>query len=225
MIGARASQRCELCRSESRHGQEASEQLRKKQWRTFKAKGVKLKRRASLGLTTGVGSIFSVPSPSMAREAKLNFEFIREDKDKQLESLWRETKIRNVLPWEDIADEAERLLAISNVNRNAANEGHDDGEQENDQEVERNETDYSEIVFGRRRPVSVVVEWTNKVLFVVEFKRKSHQRRDYRERGKSRAMAQHDILVRSLQKVAGDAKGENGGWKIKLIIFVGGTSG
>jgi hypothetical protein len=161
----------------------------------------------------------------MAREAKLNFEFIREDKDKQLESLWRETKIRNVLPWEDIADEAERLLAISNVNRNAANEGHDDGEQENDQEVERNETDYSEIVFGRRRPVSVVVEWTNKVLFVVEFKRKSHQRRDYRERGKSRAMAQHDILVRSLQKVAGDAKGENGGWKIKLIIFVGGTSG
>ena len=139
MIGARASQRCELCRSESRHGQEASEQLRKKQWRTFKAKGVKLKRRASLGLTTGVGSIFSVPSPSMAREAKLNFEF--------------------------------------------------------------------------------------KVLFVVEFKRKSHQRRDYRERGKSRAMAQHDILVRSLQKVAGDAKGENGGWKIKLIIFVGGTSG
>ena len=41
----------------------------------------------------------------------------------------------------------------------------------------------------------------------------------------SRAMAQHDILVRSLQKVAGDAKGENGGWKIKLIIFVGGTSG
>jgi hypothetical protein len=38
-------------------------------------------------------------------------------------------------------------------------------------------------------------------------------------------MAQPDILVRSLKKVAEDAEGENGGWKIKLIIFVGGTSG
>jgi hypothetical protein len=38
-------------------------------------------------------------------------------------------------------------------------------------------------------------------------------------------MAQHDILIRSLDKVAGDEEGENGEWKIKLIIFVGGTSG
>jgi hypothetical protein len=37
-------------------------------------------------------------------------------------------------------------------------------------------------------------------------------------------MVQHDILVRSLKKVAEDAEGENGGWKIKRIIFVGGTS-
>jgi hypothetical protein len=38
-------------------------------------------------------------------------------------------------------------------------------------------------------------------------------------------MAQLDILVRSLKKVAEDAEGENGGWKIELKIFVGGTSG
>jgi hypothetical protein len=30
-------------------------------------------------------------------------------------------------------------------------------------------------------------------------------------------MAQHDILVQSLKKLAEDAEGENGGWKIKLI--------
>jgi hypothetical protein len=70
-----------------------------------------------------------------------------------------------------------------------------------------------------------VVDWTNKILFVLEFKRTSDQKRDYRERGESRARAQHDILIRSLEKVAGEAEGENGGWKIKLIIFVGGTSG
>jgi len=39
------------------------------------------------------------------------------------------------------------------------------------------------------------------------------------------SIAQNDILVRSLKKVAEDAEGENGGWEIKLIIFVGGTSG
>ena len=70
-----------------------------------------------------------------------------------------------------------------------------------------------------------MVDWTNKILFVLEFKRTSDQRRDYRERGESRARAQHDILIRSLEKVAGEAEGENRGWKIKLIIFVGGTNG
>jgi hypothetical protein len=63
------------------------------------------------------------------------------------------------------------------------------------------------------------------VLFVLEFKRTSDQRRDYRERGESRAKAQHDILIKSLEKVARDADDENEGWKIKLLIFVGGSSG
>jgi hypothetical protein len=41
------------------------------------------------------------------------------------------------------------------------------GEKENDQEVDRDETDpYNEVIFGRRRPDSVVVDWTNKILLV-----------------------------------------------------------
>jgi hypothetical protein len=31
--------------------------------------------------------------------------------------------------------------------------------------------------------------------------------------------------IKSLEKVAGEAVGENSGWQIKLIIFVGGTCG
>jgi hypothetical protein len=125
----------------------------------------------------------------------------------------------------DVANEAQRLLDIHKASRNAPHEDHEDGEKENDEEVDRDETDpYNEVIFGRRRPDSVVVDWTNKILLVLEFKRTSDQRRDYRERGESRARAQHDILIRSLEKVAGDAEGENGGWKIKLIIFVGGTN-
>ena len=60
---------------------------------------------------------------------------------------------------------------------------------------------------------------------VREFKRTSDQRQNYRERGESRARAQHDVLVKSLEKVAGEAVRENGGWKIKLIVFVGNTCG
>jgi hypothetical protein len=70
-----------------------------------------------------------------------------------------------------------------------------------------------------------VVDWANKVLFVLEFKHTSDQRRDYRERGESRAKAQHDVLVKSLEKVAREAEDGNKGWKIKLLIFVGGTRG
>ena len=81
---------------------------RKKQCRTFKVGSVKRKGRASVGSTTGVGSIFSAPPPNMGRRNEKK----RKHKVRQLESLWRETKIGDVSPWEDIADEAEGLLAI-----------------------------------------------------------------------------------------------------------------
>ena len=87
------------------------------------------------------------------------------------------------------------------------------------------QTPTTEFLFGRRRPDSIAVDWTRKVLYVLEFKRTSDQRQNYRERGESRARAQQDVLVKSLEKVAGEAVGENGGWKIKLIVFVGGTCG
>ena len=40
-------------------------------------------------------------------------------------------------------------------------------EQEDDQAVDRDETDpYNEVIFGRRRPDSVAIEWTSKTLYV-----------------------------------------------------------
>ena len=49
-------------------------------------------------------------------EATRDLEFIGGDKDKQLEKLWAETKIGNILPWDEIADEAERLLESDQAN-------------------------------------------------------------------------------------------------------------
>jgi hypothetical protein len=43
-------------------------------------------------------------------EATRDLEFIGGDKDKQLEKLWTETKIGDILPWDEIADEEEWLL-------------------------------------------------------------------------------------------------------------------
>ena len=62
-------------------------------------------------------------------------------------------------------------------------------------------------------------------MYVLEFKRTSDQRQDYRERGECRAWDQHDVLVKSLETVAKEAEGESAGWTVKLIIFVGGTCG
>jgi hypothetical protein len=120
----------------------------------------------------------------------------------------------------------ERLIESDQATRRAPDDDQVDKEQEGDHEVDRDDTDtHMNTVFDRRRPDSIVVEWNNKVLYVLEFKRTSDPRQNYRERGEARARAQHDVLVKSLEKVAGEAVGKNSGWKIKLLIFVGGTCG
>jgi hypothetical protein len=159
-------------------------------------------------------------------EATRNLEFIGGDKDKQLEKLWAETKIGDIFPWDEIADEAEGPIENDQVLRRVQEDNRAAKKQEDDQAEDRDDTDtHLETIFGRRRPDSIAVEWSTKVLYTLEFKRTSDQRRDYRERGEARARAQHNILVKSLEKVAGEAVGENGGWKIKLVVFVGGTCG
>ena len=82
-----------------------------------------------------------------------------------------EKRESETLTWEDVADETQRLLDIHKASRNAPHEDHEDGGQENDQEADGDETDpYNEVIFGRRRPDSVVVDWTIKILFVLESK-------------------------------------------------------
>jgi hypothetical protein len=57
-----------------------------------------------------------------------DLEFIRGDKDRQLKQLWTETSIGNSLPWDEIADEAERLLESDQANRQAPDDDHVDKE-------------------------------------------------------------------------------------------------
>ena len=162
----------------------------------------------------------------MHGEAKRNLEFIGGERDRQLQQLWAKTKIGDIFPWEDVEREAERLLESTRANARNSENSRVSQEQDDDRKVDRDETDpYNEVIFGRRRPDSVAIEWTSKTVYVLEFKRTSDQRHNYREQGERRARAQHDVLVKSLDTVAKEAEGESAGWTVKLIIFVGGTCG
>jgi hypothetical protein len=119
-------------------------------------------------------------------EVTRNLEFLSGDKDKQQEKLWTETKIGDILPWDEIVDEAEGLIESDQVFRRALEDDRAAKKQEDDQEEERDDTDtYMETIFGRRRPDSIAVEWSNKVIYILEFKRTSDQRQDYRECGEN----------------------------------------
>jgi len=53
-------------------------------------------------------------------EAKRSPEFIGGDKGRQLKHLWAETKIGDILPCDEIEDEAERLLESARANSQAS---------------------------------------------------------------------------------------------------------
>jgi hypothetical protein len=92
------------------------------------------------------------------------------DKDRQLKKLWTETRIGSILPWDDIEDDAERLLESDGVTGHTSKDTQADQDLGDDQGVELDETDPSyEVIFGRpgRRPDSIAVDWNNKVLHVV----------------------------------------------------------
>ena len=72
----------------------------------------------------------------MHGESTRDLEFIGWDKDKQLEKLWAETKIGDILPWDGITDESERLLEIDQATRRVPDDNWADKEKEDDQEVD-----------------------------------------------------------------------------------------
>ena len=78
--------------------------------------------------------IFAGRYPNFGK-AERKFEFIGDDKDRQLESLWKDTEIGNVLPLVDIVDEAERLIERQRSSQDATTNDNDYGEQKCDREV------------------------------------------------------------------------------------------
>ena len=214
MIGARASPGCELCKRERNMDLKTTNVLPTETVAHIQSAGCKAQKKSVIGAHNRCWK-YLIGAISTHGEATRDLEFIGGDKDRQLKQLWTETRIGDILPWDEIADEAERLLESDQANRRVPDDDHVDKEQEDDQVVDRDETDpYDKIICGQRRPDSIAVNWTCKVLYVLEFKRTSDQRQNYREHGESRARTQHCVHVKNLEKVAGEAVGENGGWTI-----------
>ena len=96
---------------------------------------------------------------------------LAEDKDRQLKHLWAETKIGNILQWDELEAEEEKLLEEDKASRfRVSSDNHVDTGLEDDKEIDGDETDpYNEVISGRRRPDSVAVDWANKVVYVLEF--------------------------------------------------------
>ena len=221
----RKSPGCELCKRERRKDTVLDDALPLETVAHLQSAGCKAQKKSVIGAHNRCwgylrGAIL------MHGEAKRNLEFIGGERDRQLQQLWAETRIGDILPWEDVEREAEQLLEGTRANVKDP-EGSGASQEKDDERIgDWDEADpYDEVIFGRRRPDSVAIEWTSKTVYVLEFKRTSDQRHNYREHGERRARAQHDVLVKSLDTVAKGAKGENAGWTIKLIIFVGGTCG
>jgi hypothetical protein len=132
MIGTRASPGCELCKRERQQRKEMIDNILAETVAHIQKAGCKSQKKSVIGAQNGCWKYLLVYI-SKHKEAKRDVKLIGEDKDRQLESWWRETRIGDVLPWEDVADESH----------------HEDGEQENDQEADRDETDpYNEVIFG-----------------------------------------------------------------------------
>ena len=81
------------------------------------------------------------------------------------------------------------------------------------------EQDYEER-FWRRRLDGIALDEKGKKCYPIEFKRKRDQRLSYEEEATKVAERQYESLLAGLQAV-----GEQRGWEIKQIVFVGGTCG
>jgi len=77
----------------------------------------------------------------MHGEAKRNLEFIGGGRDRQLQQLWAETKIGDILPCEDVEREAEKLLESIRANAKDSENSGASQEQDDDRTVDRDETD------------------------------------------------------------------------------------
>jgi hypothetical protein len=118
MIKDCASPGCELCKRERTMIRETTDVLPTETLEHIQSAGCKSQKKSVIGDHNRCWK-YLIGSISTHGETTRDLEFIGGDKDKQLEKLWGETKIGDILPWDEITDEAERLLESDQATRRA----------------------------------------------------------------------------------------------------------
>ena len=131
MIKARASLGCELCKRERIMNGEVTNVLPTETLPHIQSAGCKVQKKSVIGAHNRCWK-YLIGAISTHGEATRNLEFIGGDKDKQLEKLWAETKIGDILPWDEIVDEAEGLIESDQVFRRALEDNRAAKKQEDD---------------------------------------------------------------------------------------------
>jgi len=90
---------------------------------------------------------------------------------------------------------------------------------EGDEEVLASELQYEER-FWRRRLDGIALDTVNKKCYLIEFKRTRDRRHSYEARAIEVARKQYESLMGGLRAI-----GEERGWEIEQLVFVGGTCG
>ena len=124
MIGARTSPGCELCKRERKTDSGATN-VPVETVAHIQSAGCKAQKKSVIGAHNRCWK-YLVGAITTHGEAKRDLEFIGGDKDRQLKKLWEETRIGSILPWDDIEDEAERLLESDGVTGHTSENTHAD---------------------------------------------------------------------------------------------------
>jgi hypothetical protein len=95
MIAARASTGCELSKRERQQRQEAIDNIPAETVTSIQSADCKAQKKSVIGAHNRCWK-YVLGAISKQCEAKRDVKFIGEDKDRQLESLWRETRIGDV---------------------------------------------------------------------------------------------------------------------------------
>ena len=222
MIYPQISPQCELCRRDRAARGASEDRLPMESVAHIQSAGCRAQKESVINAHNRCWQYLLKAIQEHGNETR-KLDFIGDDKDKQLATLWAESKIQDIVEWDELKLIADQLIAQKQGSqRDALSSTNDDHEQDEDED---RQAPYKEVVFEKRRPDSMAIDWTNKKIYVLEFKRTSDQRSNYRSRAEARAAEQHDVLIKSLKEVFQNRFGRQVVWDAKLITFVGGTCG
>ena len=152
--------------------------------------------------------------------AKRSIEILERDKEQTLKTLWREEKLDEFFPRQELVEEMHKLHEEHREAKRKVREDSDMGDAGETAEEEK-EFSEEEAIWARKLD-GAAIDKEKKILYVLEFKRTTDQREEYEEGARVRAEKQYEDLVQGLLRVG---RKQNQGWTAKQITFVGGTCG